>query len=83
MEDFRSGDALFTCNGELEIVQWNQAAEELTGISSTEAVGRRCWHVLCGVGDTGQTILDASQLGDPDRIMRKAQSAEYCPSNSI
>jgi PAS domain S-box-containing protein len=59
VEDFRSGDALFTCNGELEIVQWNQAAEELTGISSTEAVGRRCWHVLCGVGDTGQTICHA------------------------
>ena len=59
VEQFRSGDPLFTCNGELEIVQWNRAAEQLTGISATEAVGRRCWQVLCGVDDTGQTICHA------------------------
>ncbi len=59
MEQFRSGDALFICNGELEVTQWNEAAEQLTGIPASEAVGRRCWQVLCGVDDTGQTICHA------------------------
>lgn len=56
MERFRSGDALFTCDEELQVAEWNRAAEDLTGIPAAEAIGRRCWHVLCGVNDAGQTI---------------------------
>ena len=59
VEHFRSGDALFTCNEKLEVGAWNRAAEQLTGIPATEAIGRRCWHVLCGVSDSGQTICHA------------------------
>jgi DNA-binding CsgD family transcriptional regulator len=59
MDHLRSGDALFSCNSELEVTEWNRAAEQLTGIPASEAVGRRCWHVLCGVDDTGQTICQA------------------------
>jgi PAS domain S-box-containing protein len=39
--EFRSGDALFVFDDERTIVSWNRAAEELTGISAAEAVGKR------------------------------------------
>jgi PAS domain S-box-containing protein len=45
---FRSGDALFTFDSELRIVSWNPAAEELTGRSADETVGRFCWEVIGG-----------------------------------
>jgi PAS domain S-box-containing protein len=45
---FRSGDALFAFDADLTIVSWNRAAEELTGLSADEALGRHCWEVLAG-----------------------------------
>lgn len=53
---FRSGDALFAFNADLRIVSWNRAAEELTGISGQEAVGRFCWDVLGGQDDWGAIV---------------------------
>jgi PAS domain S-box-containing protein len=54
--DFRSGDAFFVFDSDLTILAWNRAAEELTGISADEAVGRYCWEVLCGQDDRGNLI---------------------------
>jgi PAS domain S-box-containing protein len=45
---FRSGDALCAFDADLTIVSWNRAAEELTGVSAAEAVGRPCWELLAG-----------------------------------
>lgn len=45
---FRSGDALVVFDADLTVISWNRAAEELTGITAEEAVGRRCWEVLAG-----------------------------------
>jgi PAS domain S-box-containing protein len=50
---FRSGDALFTFESDLTIVSWNPAAEELTGVSADEAVGRYCWEVIGGHAEGG------------------------------
>ena len=52
-EDFRSGDALVVFDEELRIVSWNQAAEELTGATAEEAIGRRCWEMLGGTEEDG------------------------------
>jgi PAS domain S-box-containing protein len=51
--DFRSGDALFTFDPDLTVVSWNAAAEELTGVSAEEAVGRQCWDVIGGQAEGG------------------------------
>jgi PAS domain S-box-containing protein len=54
--DFRSGDALFAFDSDLAIVSWNRGAEELTGVTSDEAVGRLCWEVLGSHDDRGDLI---------------------------
>jgi PAS domain S-box-containing protein len=52
----RSGDALFGFDADLTIVSWNRAAEELTGVSADEAVGRYCWEVLGGHDERGNLV---------------------------
>jgi PAS domain S-box-containing protein len=53
---FRSGDALFAFGSDLTIVSWNRAAEELTGVSADEAVGRHCWEVIGGHDEGGTRV---------------------------
>ncbi len=67
--EFRSGDALFSFDEELRILSWNSAAEDLTGIPADEAVGRRCWEVLCGVDDRGAIICHKGCSGA--RLLRQ------------
>jgi PAS domain S-box-containing protein len=54
--EFRSGDALFVFDEERTILTWNHAAEELTGITAAEAVGKRCWEVVGGVDERGSLV---------------------------
>jgi PAS domain S-box-containing protein len=54
--EFRSGDALLVFDDDLTVVDWNGAAEELTGIPAADAVGRRCWEVLGGVDERGSLV---------------------------
>jgi PAS domain S-box-containing protein len=54
--EFRSGDALFVFDEERTILSWNHAAEELTGIPGSEAVGKRCWEVVGGVDERGSLV---------------------------
>ena len=53
---FRSGDALFVFDADLTVVSWNRAAEELTGVSADDAVGRHCWEVLGGRDERGSIV---------------------------
>ena len=53
---FRSGDALFAFDADLTVVSWNRAAEELTGVSADDAVGRHCWEVLGGRDERGSIV---------------------------
>jgi DNA-binding CsgD family transcriptional regulator len=52
----RCGDALFAFDSDLAVVSWNRAAEELTGVSADEAIGRPCWEVLGGRDDRGDLV---------------------------
>jgi PAS domain S-box-containing protein len=53
---FQSGDALIAFESDLTIVSWNRAAEELTGISAEQALGRQCWDVLGGQDEGGNLV---------------------------
>lgn len=55
-EEFASGDPLFVFDGELRVLAWNTAAERLTGLKASEAIGRYCWEVLSGRDDTGNLV---------------------------
>jgi PAS domain S-box-containing protein len=51
-----SGDALFAFDEDLKILSWNEAAEQLTGITAQEAVGRACWQVLGGTDERWASV---------------------------
>jgi PAS domain S-box-containing protein len=53
---FRSGDALLAFESDLTIVAWNRAAEDLTGLTAEEAIGRHCWEVLGGHDELGNLV---------------------------
>jgi PAS domain S-box-containing protein len=56
---FRSGDALVAFDSRYEILAWNEAAEQLTGVPAAEALGRRCWEVLGGREANGGIVCHA------------------------
>jgi PAS domain S-box-containing protein len=66
---FRSGDALFAIDGELRVVSWNDAAQEMTGISAEHAVGRPCWDVVGALGTRGDLVCHKGCSGA--RLMRQ------------
>jgi PAS domain S-box-containing protein len=39
-------DGVFTINQDWQITSFNRAAEEITGVSRDEAIGRHCWEVF-------------------------------------
>jgi DNA-binding CsgD family transcriptional regulator len=51
-----SHEALYVCDESMTIVEWNAAAEELTGIPAGEAVGQKCWRVLRGRSEKGEIV---------------------------
>jgi DNA-binding CsgD family transcriptional regulator len=53
---FTSGQPLVTCDGDLRVVGWNAAAEELTGIPARDAIGRGCWEVVDAVDPAGAAV---------------------------
>ena len=53
---FRSGDPVVAFEPDLTIVSWNKAAEDLTGVSAHNAIGRRCWEVLGGHDERGNLV---------------------------
>lgn len=40
----------------MTIVEWNERAEALTGVPAEAAVGEKCWRVLRGVDERGETV---------------------------
>ena len=52
-EVFDSGDALFSMNGGMQVMSWNEAAERLTGKPAAEVIGRCCWEAIAGLNPDG------------------------------
>ena len=44
-------------------MSWNSAAEALTGISSADAVGKRCWDVVGGLDERGSLVCHTGCSG--------------------
>ena len=53
---FTSAAALFVFDEDLRILCWNHGAEQMTGVSADEAVGRPCWEVIAGHDDRGGIV---------------------------
>jgi len=47
---------MFAFDEELRVVEWNTAAERLTGIRAGEAIGTRCWEVFRGRDPFGGVV---------------------------
>ncbi|MCH7667951.1 MAG: PAS domain S-box protein [Acidobacteria bacterium] len=73
----RTGDAMIAINGDMRIIAWNDAATDLLGYTSADALGRRCHEILCWRDRCGGTICDqncpASTRGDPDEVVESMQ----------
>ena len=52
----RSGAPLFTFDAAKRIRSWNKAAEEFTGLTADEVIGRSCWEVLCSHDEEGGLV---------------------------
>jgi DNA-binding CsgD family transcriptional regulator len=46
--NFVTGDVAFAVDRNGVIVLWNPAAEKTLGYPASEALGKRCWRLLCG-----------------------------------
>lgn len=57
--DFRSGEAMMAFDAALRVLEWNEAAVELTGIPADDALGRRCWEVLRAADERGSLVCHA------------------------
>ena len=51
-----SADGAFVIDEDQRIIYWNQTAQDLLGYTSEEAVGRACYEILGGRGDSGQAL---------------------------
>jgi DNA-binding CsgD family transcriptional regulator len=45
---FKTSEAAYAVNRNGRIVAWNRAAENVFGYKDSEALGCRCWELLCG-----------------------------------
>lgn len=67
----RSTDGLFAINSEKQIIFWNRACEQLTGIPADEALGAGCHEVLNGHDPHGRALcgpncpISALTMGGP------------------
>jgi len=50
---FKTSEVAYAVNREGRIVAWNHAAENVFGYTTNEALGRKCWELLCGEDSYG------------------------------
>lgn len=50
---FKTSEVAYAVNREGRIVAWNRAAENVFGYADNEALGKKCWELLCGEDSFG------------------------------
>ncbi|MFW6279414.1 MAG: sigma-54 interaction domain-containing protein [Planctomycetota bacterium] len=59
-------EGVFTVDMDWRITSFNRAAEDITGISQSEALGQRCWEVLkASVCESDCPLMRTRESGDP------------------
>jgi PAS domain S-box-containing protein len=62
---------VFTVDASFRLTYLNEAAERITGMRKTDALGRRCYEVLRGnVCQTGCPLKKSIETGQPQRDVR-------------
>jgi PAS domain S-box-containing protein len=56
----RSIDAMFAIDGDQRVIFWNQACEDLTGVSAAHAIGSACHETLQGHDPSGRSYCRAN-----------------------
>jgi PAS domain S-box-containing protein len=56
MHELCSGTAVFRAGPDGKVMEWNPAAERLTGIAAAQAEGRPCWEVIAGHDGRGGIV---------------------------
>ena len=51
--NYITGDPAFAVDRDGVILLWNEAAEESLGVPGSDALGKKCWQLLCGEDDYG------------------------------
>jgi DNA-binding CsgD family transcriptional regulator len=72
-DSYRSGDAVVVVDEKRRIRHWNAAAEALTGISASAALGRNCWDVVGGRTDGGTVVC-----GPACGVVSRGDVARFC-----
>ncbi len=74
MTEFRTSDGMFSVGPDHKIKLWNTAAEKIFGNKSEQVVGKKCYDVLCSVGNAGRvecnrgcTVISNSGKGRPTK----------------
>lgn len=52
----KSADGAYAVDNDQRVIAWNAAAQQLTGYSAQEVMGRRCFSMLSGRGEEGCLI---------------------------
>jgi len=64
-------EGVFTVNEDFQVTSFNNAAERITGIERTEAIGKKCHEVLKGsICQSGCALRATLQSGQPSRNVR-------------
>jgi DNA-binding CsgD family transcriptional regulator len=54
-DNFVTGDPAFAVDRRGQILFWNDSAEQTFGYPRAEALGKKCWKLLCGLDSYGNT----------------------------
>lgn len=52
--EFRTSDGMFTVTADQRIKTWNATAEKLFGRTRENAIGKKCYEILCANGNQGR-----------------------------
>ncbi len=59
-------DGVFTVDLDWNVTSFNRAAERITGVSRSQALGRKCWEVLrASVCESGCVLRETMETGEP------------------
>jgi len=56
IEHLKGAEGIFATDLDQEIVYWSPSAEAIMGVRGEEAVGRKCYEIICGIDKQGNAV---------------------------